>query len=195
MDISVVSPFPFEALPRCWRWIESFRHKVSDDFSPKTLDEFVAVMAEQWPRLKTWAIYANDELGGLVTFERISPWVGTAHMVLKPDFQGKGFALKALRQTFGEMFALGVGRLHFDVLQGNLAVGSLIVNLGGVREGCLRGHTLQAGNPVDVWQYGLSKSVFEEKNCELLIRQQQQIVEHQHPDHDVAGERSLQPAV
>jgi RimJ/RimL family protein N-acetyltransferase len=171
VEIEVQSPFPFQALPRVWGWVERFRHKVADDFSPKTLEKFFEQMAGQWPRLKTWAIYAGGELGGLVTFERLSPWAGTAHVVLKPDFHGQGVALRAVRQAVVEMFALGVGRLYFQVFQGNLAAGSLIVNLGGRREGCLREHTLQDGKPVAVWQYGLLKSEFEERNRGISIRQ------------------------
>jgi len=194
MEVSVRSPFPFEALPRVWMWIQKFRHKVADDFSPKTLEEFVSLEASKWDRQKTWAIYGDGELGGLVVFERESPWVGSAHLVLKPDFQGKGLAVKALRQTFGAMFAEGVGRLVFYVFSGNLAVGSLIVNLGGQREGCLRGHSLQDGKPADVWVYGLMKAEFEGKQHELSVRKHQNDQQQQHADHDPAGVAAIQLA-
>lgn len=190
MNVRVESPFPPQSLPRVWGWIAGFKHKVADDFSPSSLNAFVELMASRWKTEKTWAIYADDELGGLVTFERLSPWLGTAHLLLKPDFQGKGVAVKALQHAFAEMFALGIGRLIFYVISGNLAVGSLIVNLGGKREGCLRGHTLQDGKPTDVWVYGLSKTEFEGKQLHELsirIKQDDQLQQHAHTDGAGAG--------
>ena len=163
MEIRVCSPFPFEALPRIWRWIEPFRAKVSDDFSPQTLEAFVSSMASKWDQGKSWAVYGDDELGGLITFERLSPWLGTAHLILKPDFQGRGIAVKACRLAVAEMFAEGVGKLAFFPLAGNLAIGSLLINLGAEREGKMVGHTLCGGKPADMWIYGLSKVEFEEK--------------------------------
>ncbi len=170
MEIRVESPFPFAALPRVWRWIESFHAKVADDFAPKTLSDFVRHMGAKWGQQKTWAIYGDGELGGLITFERLNPWLGTAHMLLKPELQGRGLAVRALRVAFGEMFQQGIGKLVFFVLAGNLAVGSLVINVGAKREGTLEGHTLSDGRPRDVWVYGLSKAAFEEKHHVISIR-------------------------
>lgn len=161
MDVAVRSPFPFEALPRIWRWIEPFRAKVSDDFSPQTLDAFVAAMAAKWDQQKSWAVSVDGELGGLMTFERLSPWLGTAHCVFKPDFQGRGVAVKACRAVLAEIFAEGIGKLAFYPLAGNLALGSLLIQLGAKREGKIEAYTLCGGKPMDAWMYGLSKEGFE----------------------------------
>jgi len=170
MNIEVTSPFPFEALPRVWHWIEPFREKVSDDFGPRDLKSFLALMAAKLEREKTWAVYGDGELGGLIEFERISPWLGTAHCLLKPDFHGRGIAVKACRIAVSEMFQeRGLGRLEFRVLAGNLAIGSLISNLGGKREGTLEGHTLWQGKPKDVWIYGLSKEGFQGKRNVVTV--------------------------
>ena len=195
MEISVQSPFPPECLPRVWRWIEGFRHKVADDFSPKTLGEFVDLMTGKDQR--TWAIYADGELGGLVTFERLSPWAGTAHVLLKPDFQGRGIALKACREAVAAMFALGVGKLEFSVIARNLAIGSLLANLGASREGTLKERTLVQGKPTDVWLYGLTKKEFEAregKHSELSARKHEDNQQQQHADTDRTGAIALQPA-
>lgn len=119
-------------------------------------------MAQKWPGQKSWAIYGDGELGGLITFERLSPWLGTAHIVCKPEMQGKGLAVKAARLAVSQMFALGIGKLAFYPLAGNLAIGSLLVNIGAKREGKLEAHTLCGGVPTDVWIYGLSKGAFED---------------------------------
>ena len=174
MQVSVESPFPFESLPRVWHWIEGFRHKVADDFSPQTLEEFIAYEAARWKEQRTWAIYADDELGGLVTCERLSPWCGAPHLLLKPDFQGRGYGPVALRRALGEMFASGLGMLEFRVIARNLAMGSLLTSLGATRDGRLRNRTLVGGVPTDVWLYGLTKANFEEHNRELSIRRDDQ---------------------
>lgn len=162
MNIRIESPFPFEALPRLWRWMEPFRSKVADDFSPKTLDEFILSMVTKWDTQKTWAVYADSEMGGLVSFEKFSPWVGTAHFMLKSQFQRKGISIVAARLAAAEIFeSEGVGKLVFHPLSGNLAIGSLLANLGAKREGTLVGHTLLNGEPTDMWVYGLSKKEFE----------------------------------
>jgi RimJ/RimL family protein N-acetyltransferase len=179
--IEVISPFPFEALPRVWRWIEPFKAKVADDFSPQDLEGFLAHMAHKWDRQKTWAVQGDGELGGLIIFEGLSPWLGTAHYLLKPDFQGRGIGVKALRLAVMEMFQEpGIGKLEFRVLAGNLAIGSLACNIGAKREGTLAGHTLSGGKPRDVWLYGLAKEDFEGK-CNVLSAEQHHeadLIEH-----------------
>lgn len=163
MELCVSNPFPFEALPRVWGWIAPFRERICDDYSPTTQEAFIASMTARWPGYAgTWAVRVDGELGGLITFERATPWLGTAHIILKHDFHGKGVAVRAARIAVTEMFAMGVGKLALMPFEGNLALGSLHANLGAKREGCLKGHSLRNGKPIDVWAYGLSKVQFEE---------------------------------
>ena len=98
-----------------------------------------------------------------MTFERMSPWLGSVRYLLKPDFQGHGFTLKASRLAVAEMFAEpGLGKLEFQVLAAPYcAMSSLVCALGARREGTLIGHTMSGGHPRDVWLYGLTKEVFE----------------------------------
>ena len=161
MEIEVTSPFPTESLPRVWAWNERFRHQVSDDFSPQTQGEFVDAMLASADLQKTWAVYGDGELGGMITYQRLTPWVGTAHIFVKPKFQGKGLAPPALKIAFAEMFADGIGKLSFYPLAGNWAVGSLLINLGAKREGSLRSQTIAGGKPIDMHIYGLLKEEFE----------------------------------
>jgi len=164
MEIEVTSPFPFEALPRVWRWIEPFKEKLSDDFSPKDESSFLAFMAKKWQQQKTWAVRGDGELGGLIQFERLTPWLGTAHFLLKPEFQRKGLSIKAARIAAAAIFENeGVGKLTFNPFAGNLAIGSLLINLGSKREGTLQGHTTRDGKPIDMWLYGLTKEAFQGK--------------------------------
>jgi RimJ/RimL family protein N-acetyltransferase len=182
MEVEVKSPFPFEALPRVWRWIEPFKEKVSDDFSPQNEEQFLSFMAGKWKVQKTWAVYGNGELGGLIQFERLTPWLGTAHFLLKREFQGlssrgerpvgkgtgiprqPGIAIQACRIAAADIFENeGVGKLTFNPFAHSLAIASILINLGAKREGTLTGHTLCGGKPTDMWVYGLTKEGFQEK--------------------------------
>lgn len=167
MRVDVVSPFPPQSLPRVWYWLSGIR---SDDFAPQTLDQFVDAMLDAIEHQMTWAIIGNGELGGMVTFQRLTQWVGTAHIMLKPELQGKGVAAPALRIAFGEMFETGIGKLIFyplgsdDGIDGRsrgLAVGALLISLGAQREGTLRAQTLVKGKPTAINIYGLLREEFE----------------------------------
>ena len=169
MNIRVESPFPFEALPRVYRWYQTFREKIADDFAPKTLDEFIQSQLMKWDQQQSWAIYGDGELGGLITFERINPWLGTATILLKPDFHGRGIAVKAATVAIGEMFQQpGIGKVDFFLLAGNKAIGSLLITIGAKREGTLESHTLREGKPADLWVYGLTKQHFEDTQNGIL---------------------------
>jgi RimJ/RimL family protein N-acetyltransferase len=162
MTLEVKSPFPFEALPRIWRWIEPFREKLSNDFSPKTLAEFLQAKGPRWDKMRTWAVYGDGELGGLIEFEKLDPWIGTAHFLLKPEFQRQGLSIRAARIAAADIFDHeGIGKLSFQIPSGNMGIGSLLINLGAKREGRLEGHTLCGGKPTDMLVYGLSKEVFQ----------------------------------
>ena len=163
MESTVTSPFPFEALPRVWSWMRPFREKVSDDFSPQTLPEFLEAMAAKWESVRSWAVYGDAELGGLITFEQLTPWVGTAHFLLKQQFHARGIAVKAARAAAAEIFEREtIGKLVFYPLAGNLAIGSLLCNIGARREGRLEAHTVCGGKPTDMCVYGLTKREFNE---------------------------------
>jgi RimJ/RimL family protein N-acetyltransferase len=154
-----------------WHWIETFREKVSDDFGPKDLKSFLEFMTGKWDRQKTWAVCGDGELAGLITFERLSPWLGIAHYLLKREFQGRGLGAKALRVAVAEIFRdEGVGKLEFWVMAGNLAMGSLLRSLGASREGTLVGRTLWEGKPKDMWLYGLGREAFNKGDNDVDIR-------------------------
>jgi len=142
--------------------METFRHLVADDFSPKDLPGFMAGLQLKFeqPGYQTWSISVDGELVGLIAMEKLSPWLGTAHWILKPDFHGKGVARKASMIAVTEMFESGIGKLSFYPLDGNWAMFSLLKSLGAQHEGMLRGQTLSDGKPVDMHLYGLMKEEF-----------------------------------
>jgi RimJ/RimL family protein N-acetyltransferase len=161
-EVSLRSPFPPEDVPRIWEWIEPFRNRVSDDFSPKTLMEFLVYFREQSMRSHTWAVYRSGELGGLVTYEKISPVVGTAHCIFKKSFWGRATTMPALQAAIHEMFGESV-KLTLPVMDGNKAMLSLLSDLGASREGVLEKHTVRGGKPINVVMLALFRDTFDKE--------------------------------
>jgi RimJ/RimL family protein N-acetyltransferase len=158
----VESPFPDFALPRVWSWIQDFRQRVTDDFSPRTLTEFVAQWAELAPTRKTWGVWRDGELGGLIVWE---PWpmpgIGVSHALFKREFWGRATTHTALVSVYRELFDGGVRKILGFPFRSNHAIVGLGKALGARTEGVLRQQTLQGGRPVDLVILGLLKEDFE----------------------------------
>lgn len=157
--VTIASPFPPADIPRVWQWLEPFRARVSDDFSPKTMDEFVRWFMAQSDVMKTWGVYRSGELGGVISFQQVSPVVGTAHATFKKTFWGHGTTIPALQMAFAEMFEI-VPKVSSPVFQANKAMLGLLAKMGARREGLLEGHTLQGGKPVNLVMVGCFKDSF-----------------------------------
>ena len=155
------SPFPEYALPRVWTWIEDFRHRVADDFSPRTLGGFMRHWAERKPFRKTWGVWRGEELGGLVIYEPWQPGVGTSHALFKRSFWGRTTTRQALELVYAELFDSGVRKVVSFPFRANNAIIALGKSLGAVTEGLLKAQTLRDGQPVDVIILSLFKEDFE----------------------------------
>jgi RimJ/RimL family protein N-acetyltransferase len=148
-EVSLRSPFPPEDVPRIWEWIEPFRWRVSDDYSPKTLMEFVLHFQATAARSKTWGVYRDGELGGCITYDQVSPIVGTAHVVFKKSFWGHATTFSALQLAMAECFE-SCQKLSQPVVSGNKAMISLLKKLGASTEGTLVAHSRRDGKPIDI---------------------------------------------
>jgi RimJ/RimL family protein N-acetyltransferase len=158
--IRVESPFPSYALPRVWTWIEEFRDRVTDDYGPQTLEQFIARWGEN-PERKTWGVWRDEELGGLVTWEPgPNPDVGVTHVTFKRTFWGRAVTREALKLIYSELFDGGVRKVVGFPYKGNCAMISLAKELGARSEGTLRQQTMRHGVPVDVVVLGLLKEDF-----------------------------------
>lgn len=164
MNIEVRSPFPIESLPRVWGWIERFRNRVVDDFSPATLNAFVEKSIEDAKQMTTWAVYRDGELGGMVSFQQWTPVLGTCHCLFKREMWGRKTTLPALQQIATEIFATGISKISMCVFSDNKAIIALVKDLGGVTEGRYRNHTMRGGKLVDMTAIALFKEGFENAN-------------------------------
>lgn len=111
---------------------------------------------------KTWAVYRDGELGGIVSFQALTPWLGTAHCLFKKNLWGFETTIPALRTVAEEIFATGIWKLTVMPFRDNLQIKGVLKRLGAECEGTLREHTVREGKPVDVLLYGLTRRKFED---------------------------------
>jgi RimJ/RimL family protein N-acetyltransferase len=159
--IRVESPFPTEAWPRVWFWMDAFRGRVTDDFSPKSIEEFVAgaIASSEIEGVTTWGVWRGDELGGMVSIRRLDARVATAQSLFKSQFWGE--SEDALRQVYAEVFASGIEKLCSQAFPDNHQILALAQGLGAEVEGRLRRQTVRGGKPADILELGLLQEDFE----------------------------------
>jgi RimJ/RimL family protein N-acetyltransferase len=147
--IEVVSPFPEFAVPRVWDWIETFREKVCDDYSPTTREAFVEqTLAQLRSGVRSWAIYRDGDLGGMVTYQAWNPRVGTMHTLFKRAFWGRSTTETALRTIGNDVFSSGVEKVTAYFFEDNHALRGLLRHFGAKREGWFEAQTIRGGKPV-----------------------------------------------
>ena len=156
-----IQPFPDYAVPRIWAWMQRFWKSVADDFAPRSLEEFMA----EWERLKpvrtSWGIFRDEELGGVIVVDNLTPVVANIHIIAKQTFWGRETTLEAMKQACAATFEAGLIKIVCTVFPDNASVIHLATQLGAEREGRLKSHTLRGGKPCDLLVFGLTKEMFE----------------------------------
>ena len=160
--------FPVYELPRLWQWCVSFRHQVMDDFGPQDEDAFVS----RWLQLvdnglMTWAVYRPldgvEELGGIITVEKMNPVNGSAFFLFKRPFWGRHTsepaAKEALRQAFEQDPEMQ--KITLSIFADNHQLSRLAHDLGYRREGRIRQATMRRGQAIDTLVLGLTRKDFE----------------------------------
>jgi RimJ/RimL family protein N-acetyltransferase len=152
MNVRVESPFPLRALPRLWHWINSFRDRVADDFAPRTFDEFLDDWNARAPVTRTWGVWRDEELGGIVSILPINPIHCQTHVIFAKRFWGHETTVPALQQVYAQVFAAGVLRISSHVFADNHQLIALARAIGAVEETPphrpLPACTLRNGQPV-----------------------------------------------
>gem|GEM_PF-1272088 len=185
--IEARNPFPLESLPDVWEWTLAVPRATRDDFSPQTLEEFLLNQIERSDDLYTWGIYRDEEIGGIVWVEQVSPIVVAAHCLFKKSFYGHRTTIPALNQIAAKLFAAGFEKIQMPTFADNHAIRSLIKKLGGKQEGLLRRHTRRDGQPLDVVIFGLLKDEWtgEPSPLHLIASSPHQIDQPPHEEGDV----------
>ena len=162
MDVRIETPFPAQAVPRIWIWTQEFRWRVADDFGPKCLEDFVMEWRERERAQQSWAVYCGEELGGVVTVQRMTPIVATSHCIFKRTFWGPQTTLPALRLVYEKVFDDGYEKILSFAFRDNAQLLGLARKLGAEKEGVLRKQTKRNGRPTDMIAIGLLKEDFVE---------------------------------
>lgn len=140
--------------------MQDFRSRVADDFGPKTMAEYVTLCLTRDGR--SWGVWADGELCGVVVYEPLSAVTGNSHFYFRKDYWGREVTEAALRLVSAEIFAGGVNKICGCPFRDNNAVISVSMAIGAKREGVLRQQTRRGGRFVDVVVMGLLKEDFEQ---------------------------------
>jgi RimJ/RimL family protein N-acetyltransferase len=165
-EIRLVEPFPVWAWPLAWEWLKPVRGRVCDDFSPKTLAEFVEYSIGVQRRARTFAVYRGAELGGVIVSEQVSPVLASIHILFSRSMRGAA-AREASRIACQKLFSDSQTRkLYGTILERNRLAVALALRVGFKVEGLMEANTLQEGNPAGVVLVGITREAFNVVSCE-----------------------------
>lgn len=159
----IVKPWDESDWPLAWRWIGEYYFRVADDEAPKTQSEFVS---KQMGRPATsFGVYRDGSLGGLVSFDILSPTLCEGHCLFKKgrsaadSFWGRSTTVPAIVQALQWMWVLGIERIICPVFESNRLMAKLLEQLGAVRDAeppaGAKSRTVRQGRPVNVLYYSL----------------------------------------
>jgi RimJ/RimL family protein N-acetyltransferase len=144
-----------EDWPLLWVWMQPYWSRVANDFSPDTIQDFVSMKRSQnWHRL---AVYRNNELGGILEAEHVSPVVAQVHVTFKKSFWGWQTTLPAMRLGMEYLWRQGYSKIRAQVYPDNRAIIRVIKTLGGRLEAVLNSETKRDGKLTDLHQYCILK--------------------------------------
>lgn len=158
--------FTPDQVAQLWNWIQEFPDSNCDDYGPKTLDDFFALIHEKEQLGVEFYCAKELDLGpvgyfGLLLDER---GIVNFHGICFASYvHGTGIAARAISQVlktyFEERKARKVVAHYFS---SNLRVGNFLVRLGFTPEGYFSQETMQHGRPRGVDRVALFPAFFKE---------------------------------
>lgn len=136
-----------EELPTVWAWLIAEPELNSDDFGPKTLEDFRAYVDKGSAdnTLIVFAVRTGRKLVGAVGFNPAEKCF--RGIVFSPDVRGSGMAAKGVLGILEALWHLGVTTVSAKYFVTNERVTGFFRKLGAHFEG-FDGHTTQGGVPV-----------------------------------------------
>jgi RimJ/RimL family protein N-acetyltransferase len=155
--IRITEGFPEWAWPLAWEWANARRSQLADDFFPSSIGEFVESYSVRFGGSRTYSLWKNDNLGGVIVLERASPVVFTAHILLSRRLWG--VPASDLRQAAALLFEAEPQaiRIQAFVPAWNRLAIALAKRIGAKDEGTLRCATLRNGAPADAVLMGFTR--------------------------------------
>jgi len=187
--IRITEGFPQWAWPLAWEWASARRRQLADDFFPSSIDEFVESYSVRFRDARTYGVWKNDNLGGVIICERSSPVVFTAHILLSRRLWG--VQASELQTAATLLFASEPQaiRIQAFVPAWNRLAIALACRIGGTIEGTLRSATLRNGQPADAVLVALIREDLNGTELRGVGRRDGQQLEQQRHDveHVLAG--------
>ena len=146
-----------------WIWMQEFRHRITDDFGPKTMEGFVGFSIDVQARARTFGVWRGEELGGLLVIERQSPVLAVSQLLFKRSFWGRETTVTAAVEVYARMFRDGVRKIASVVFSDNHAMRDMARLGGAEEEGLFRDHTMRGGKAASVIALGMTRADFEER--------------------------------
>lgn len=144
-----------------WEWTRPFRARVTDDFGPDNAADFVRLSELRARYGRTWGVYRDEELGGLISYEPVNPIRGTTHCLFKRSFWGASTTETALRMAFREVFEGGAQKITSEIFTDNHAMRSLAKRIGFREIAILTNETLRGGELADMALVELQRKDFD----------------------------------
>ncbi len=156
-----LAPFETSDWPIAWRWMLSSWKFLADDFMLPDLSLFLRLKEEQ--NAIHLGVYRDDELGGLLMFEPMSPWLCQCHAVFRPAKERRDWDKDALVTSLelGKRFAWGAGygKIAAVTFEDNTLLIRLIERIGGVLEGRFEQETFREDQLVTMVRYGIFREM------------------------------------
>ena len=150
--IRLVLPFPGEAIPLIWEWVNESPEKYFDDYTLETREEFISRVHQQLESQHIWGVLKNGELVGMVGYLPYNKKVGSfCGIVFTKTAWDSGTAVKALRMIIKGLFCWGIEKIAASYFADDLQARRSLKDLGAVEEGLLRKQNWRDGIPVDTW--------------------------------------------
>lgn len=176
--------------------MKPFLRRVADDFAPQTVEQFVDFSQKAASQSRTWGIYRDGELGGVICLDMVNPVTGLGHITCKKEFWGRKTTDPACQLALEAIFnEAGLLKISAMVFADNQAARSLYKRFGGKEEGVLRSQTMRGGEPVDMILVGLTAEDFKngtDHRTGRVARSKEQLAKQS--DIDVNNGEQLQPS-
>ena len=156
-NITITEPFESWAWPSAYAWAERCRSMFADGTVPSSLAAFVESNSVRFRSSRTFGLWKDGTIGGVVILEPASPHVVTAHILLSKRLWGIPAVQlqEAARLAFEADPALI--RIQAFVPAWNRLAIALCLRLGASLEGTLRSATLRNGKPADAVVMALTR--------------------------------------
>ncbi len=149
--VQTITPFPAEALPLAWEWLNEHPEHNFDDYGSKTCDEFVQEMLKRSEMESSWGVLDGDgNLCGIVGYLPLTERLGTFHGICFADrVCGTAITHQAIESILNQLWALGVEKISASFFADNERIHRFLQAHGAVDEGLLRKNSMRNGLPID----------------------------------------------